>query len=67
MTNRTAALARLLEDWEAGRMTPYSAISGRIRERLFNEGLIHLRGLINGMALTETGLAVARAARREGE
>jgi hypothetical protein len=53
----------MLEDWEAGRMTPYSAMSGNIREKLFNAGLINCRGAAEGLVLTPAGLAAARSAR----
>lgn len=66
MTPRAAALARLLEDWEAGRLTRVRDIGADAEAELVRDGLAHTwmkvrrRRIVD---LTIAGLAAARAGR----
>jgi hypothetical protein len=63
MTPRQSALAKMLEDWEAGRNTSYGSLPPLERKTLNRDGLIASlldRGFV---CLTPTGLAAARSAR----
>lgn len=64
MTPRATVLARLLEDWEAGRMTGASDVDSDAVKALKREGLVELWtnvGRRRIVELTEAGLAAARA------
>ena len=70
---RATALARLLEDWEAGMMTAPGQIPRRQEINLSRGGLV-AHNFFSGnpalhgfMTLCPTGLAAARAARDAGE
>ncbi len=65
---RRAALERLLEDWEAGRMTPASRLTNsRAMAWLRIDGLVAWNDNPPGVhyTLTPTGLSAARQARDE--
>lgn len=63
MTPRAVALARLLEDWEAGRMTGASDVDSDAVNALKREGLVELWTNVGRqiVTLTPAGLATARA------
>jgi hypothetical protein len=69
---RKAALLRLLEDWEAGKMTaahciPYTVATGLARAGLIAHNFYSPRIDVHGhMTLCPAGLAAARALRGEG-
>ena len=68
---RRAALLRLLEDWEAGRMTPahmvpYTVATGLSRAGIVAHNFYSPRVDVHGhMTLTPAGLSAARQAREQ--
>lgn len=66
MTPRAAALARLLEDWEGGRLTPGGTISQSVQASLAWGTLMQVKYNPYRLVLTPAGLAAARAEKEKG-